>query len=156
VDDFDDLLLGTDALDQLGAHGLVGDPAHELLNDVEVNVGLEQGSPDFAQPVLDVRLGQQSACAEPAECRVEPFLQVVEHRQIRIPESPEECESTSLPVYVRSDNANATSEKRSEIALNQYCFAFCRQPVAGYDVPDRRSLFAVAEKRSVGRHIHRN
>ena len=85
VDDLDDLLLGPDGLDQLGADGLLVDLGHELLDDVVVDVGLEQGRADLAQPLVDVRLGQHAPRAEPPEGRVESrfwrssLLEVVEH-----------------------------------------------------------------------------
>ena len=67
--DLDDLLLGPNALDQLRADGLVVDPRHELLDDVEMNVGLEQRGPDLAQTFLHVRFGQHTADAEALERR---------------------------------------------------------------------------------------
>ena len=80
VDDLDDLLLGPNALDQLRPDRLVGDPGHELLDDVEIDVGLEQRVADLAQTLLHVRFGQHAADAEPPKRRGQPFLQVVEHR----------------------------------------------------------------------------
>ena len=40
--DLDDLLIGMNALDQLGADRLVGDPGHEVLDDVVIDVGLSK------------------------------------------------------------------------------------------------------------------
>ncbi len=85
VHDLDDLLLGPDALDQLGAGRLDVDPRHELLNDVEMNVGLEQRIAHLAQTFLHVRFGQNSADTKAFEGRGEPFLQIVEHESSNVP-----------------------------------------------------------------------
>ncbi len=42
------------------ADGLLVDPLHELLDDVEVHVGFQERGADLAQPLLDVGLGQHS------------------------------------------------------------------------------------------------
>jgi hypothetical protein len=64
VDDFDDLLTGLDALDDLGADGLGFDALDEIARDLEIHVGFQQRHADFAERVCDVGLGNFS---EPAQ-----------------------------------------------------------------------------------------
>ena len=61
VHDLDDLLLGTNALDQLRAGRLAVDPGHQILDNVEMNVGLEQRATNLAQTFLHIRFGQNTA-----------------------------------------------------------------------------------------------
>ena len=49
VDDLDDLLAGLDPVEHVGADRLLADVGHEVLDDLEVDVGLEQGEADLAQ-----------------------------------------------------------------------------------------------------------
>jgi hypothetical protein len=51
VEDFDDLLPGSDTPQHLLAQSFVFDPSNELLGDSEVNVSLEQGHANFAESV---------------------------------------------------------------------------------------------------------
>ena len=54
VDDFDDLLGRIDPFQHVLPDGLGFDVGDELRDDREVDVGFEQGPPDFAQPFADV------------------------------------------------------------------------------------------------------
>ena len=54
VDDLDDLLGRAEAGVQLGADALLLDPGDEVLDDLEVDVGLEQGDTDLAQDLVDL------------------------------------------------------------------------------------------------------
>ncbi len=64
---------------------LLGDPRHELLDDVVIDVGLEQRGADLAQTLLHVRFGQDAADAEAPKRGGQPFLQVVEHEPSETP-----------------------------------------------------------------------
>ncbi len=58
VDDPDHLLRRRERAQHVLPEGLVADPAHEVLGDVVIDVGLEQGQAHLAERVLDVVLGQ--------------------------------------------------------------------------------------------------
>ncbi len=77
--DLDDLLLGTDLLDHLGPDGLLGDPRHDLLDDVVIDVGLQERRADLAQALPHIRFSQDAADAETTESGTQPFLKIVEH-----------------------------------------------------------------------------
>jgi hypothetical protein len=54
ADDFDDLLRGRKAAQDVLPHRPVANPVDECLDDLEVDVGFEQCEPDFPQRRLDV------------------------------------------------------------------------------------------------------
>ena len=58
VDNLDDLLRGHEALEHLAAHRALRDLGHEVLDDLEVDVRLQQRELDLAHAGLDVGLGQ--------------------------------------------------------------------------------------------------
>ncbi len=58
---------------------LGGDLLHELLDDLEVDVGFQQRGADLAQPFLHVRFGQDAADPEAPEGGGKPILKVVKH-----------------------------------------------------------------------------
>ena len=64
MEDFDDLLTGSDAAEHLLAQGFVFDASNKLLGDSEVNVGLEQGQANFAKGVGDVLFADATMPAE--------------------------------------------------------------------------------------------
>jgi hypothetical protein len=63
VDDLDDLLAGVELLGDLEPEGLLLDGRRELLDDLEVDVGLEQREPDLPHRTVDVVLGERAALA---------------------------------------------------------------------------------------------
>ena len=69
VDDLDDHLGGGEALQHVGAHRALGHGGDELLDDLEVDVGLQQGNPDLAHGLLDVGLGEAAFAAQLLERR---------------------------------------------------------------------------------------
>ena len=79
VDNLDDLLAGRDALDDLGAQGFLAHPVDELLDDLEIDVGVEQRQPHVTQAVGDVAFGNLAQPAKVAEDVLELAAQVVEH-----------------------------------------------------------------------------
>ena len=79
VDDADQLLGGIERLEHRFADGLLGDPGHEVLDDREADVGLQQGRLHQGQPVAHVRLGQPAASAEGPDRRTQVFLKRFEH-----------------------------------------------------------------------------
>ena len=87
VDDLDDLLLGPHSLDELRSRRPVGDPLHELLDDLQIDVGFQQRGANLAQSLLHVRFGQNAADLEAPKGGRKPFLKVIEHRKIT-PGSP--------------------------------------------------------------------
>ena len=69
VYDFNDLLRGRQAFEDLGVRRLFGDSLDEILRDLEVDVGLKQRHANLAHSLLDVRLGQTALAAQVLECR---------------------------------------------------------------------------------------
>ena len=63
VDDLDHLLAGVELLAHLDAQAALLHGRRELLDDLEVDVGLQQGEPDLAHRGVDVVLGQRAALA---------------------------------------------------------------------------------------------
>ena len=57
VDDLDDLLAGLNPVEHFGAERLLTHIGHEVLDDLEVDVRLEQGKADLAQGDVKVGLG---------------------------------------------------------------------------------------------------
>ncbi len=71
VDDLDELLGRCQALEHLDAHGPFLDLGDELLDDLVVDVGLEQGEPDLARGALDILLRQLALPLQPVKSRLE-------------------------------------------------------------------------------------
>ena len=74
-----DLLGGVQRLGELDADGLLADPGDEAADDLEVDVGLEQGEADLAEDLVDVGLGQAALAAKPLEDAIEPVGECLEH-----------------------------------------------------------------------------
>ena len=64
VDDLDDLLAGGQALEDLRADGALADARDEVLDDLEVDVGLEQREADLAHGGIDVGLADPAAAGQ--------------------------------------------------------------------------------------------
>ena len=73
VDDLHDLLAGVEALQHVGAQTALLHRRRELLDDLEVDVGLEQRKTDLPHRAVDVGLGQLAAAADVLESRAEAF-----------------------------------------------------------------------------------
>ena len=71
VDDLDDLLAGVELALDLDPERALLDRARELLDDLEVDVGLEQREADLAHRPRDVLLGQGAALAHAGERALE-------------------------------------------------------------------------------------
>ena len=84
VDDLDDLLTGGEAGQDLRTDGALPDPAHDVLDDLEVDVRLEQGQPDLARGGIDVRLADPAAAGERGKRLAQPIAEVVEHGRVRL------------------------------------------------------------------------
>ena len=67
VDDLDDLLAGVEALQHVSANRPLADARHEVLDDLVVDVGLEQGEANLAHRGIDVGLGDAAAAGQAAE-----------------------------------------------------------------------------------------
>ena len=83
VDDLDDLLAGREAFEDLGAERLLADMRDEVLDDLEVDVGLEQGEPDLAHRGVKIGLADAAAAGQVAECLAQSLAQGVEHASPR-------------------------------------------------------------------------
>jgi hypothetical protein len=79
VDDFDHLLARLDGGEHDGADGLFGDFCDELVDDVVVDVGFEEGGAHLFHGVADVGFGDFSLAGEVAEEGAEFILERVEH-----------------------------------------------------------------------------
>src|SRR5690606_2724706 len=64
VDDLDDLLAGIQAGEQVGADRALAHAGDEVLDDLEVDVGLEQGEADLTQRDVEVGLGDPGLAAQ--------------------------------------------------------------------------------------------
>jgi hypothetical protein len=85
VDDLDDLLRGAQALRQVGADALLLDAGDQVLDDLEVDVGLEQGQADLAQDLVDLGLAQAAPAPQALEDPLEAIGQRIEHGGPRLP-----------------------------------------------------------------------
>ena len=78
VDDLHDLLGGVQGLVDLVAEGALAHLAGELLDDLEGDVGVEQGATDLADGAVDIRRGELALAAEVAEGRGEAIREGAE------------------------------------------------------------------------------
>ncbi len=67
ADDGDHLLGRGEGGEHLGAHSLLLDGFHQLLDDFEIDVGFEKRYADFAQSRLHVRRGELAFTAQVLE-----------------------------------------------------------------------------------------
>jgi hypothetical protein len=79
VDDFDDLLAGLDAEEDVLAEGFFFDALDEIAGDFEIDVGVEQGQPDIAQSGANVFLGNFSEAAQVFEDALQLAAESIEH-----------------------------------------------------------------------------
>ena len=70
---------GLSVAEHVGAQAALLDRRRELLDDLEVDVGLEQREADLAHGLVDVVLGQRAAGADVGEGRLELLGEGVEH-----------------------------------------------------------------------------
>ncbi len=79
MDDLDDLLRRADPLDELLPQALLADVLHKVLDDLEIDVGLQQGKAHLAQAGLDIFFRQLAASAEGAEHTGKAIGKAFEH-----------------------------------------------------------------------------
>ena len=79
MDDLHDLLAGVQLPHDLGAETTLLDGRRELLDDLEVDVGLEQRETDLAHRLVDVVLGQRAVGTDVGERLLELLGKGVEH-----------------------------------------------------------------------------
>ena len=79
VDDLHDLLAGVEALQDIRAQAALLHGLRELLDDLEVDVGLEQREADLPHRAVDVGLGQLAAAADVGKRRAEALGELVKH-----------------------------------------------------------------------------
>ena len=75
----DDLLAGGQAAQDVGPDRPLADPRHEVLDDLEVDVRLEQAEPDLAHRGIDVGLADPAAAGQVAERLAQALAERVEH-----------------------------------------------------------------------------
>src|SRR5207249_7959885 len=80
VDHLDDLLGRRQRPQNVLAHGLVSHAIDEGADDLEVDVGLQEGDPYLAQGFLDVFFRQAAVAAKAVEDRLQACAQGVQHR----------------------------------------------------------------------------
>ena len=80
VNDLDHLLARGQALQDLGSDSTLPDLFYEILDDLEVDVGLKQGKPHFAERLLDVLLGHDTLTAELLENLFQLVGKTIEHQ----------------------------------------------------------------------------
>jgi len=79
VDDRDEHLGGIDGLEDLGADGRRLDPVDEVLDDLEADVGGEEGAADLLEALFDVGLGEAALAGKLPEDAAQGFAQGLEH-----------------------------------------------------------------------------
>src|SRR5262249_2066110 len=79
VDDGDDLLVGVDGAEDLLPDGLLLDALDEVLGDLVVDVGVEQGLADLLEALAHVGFGEPAAPTELFEGLAEAALDAFEH-----------------------------------------------------------------------------
>ncbi len=77
--DLDDVLGGRERVEHLARHAALLAGGHETLDDLEVDVGLEEGEADLAHGDVDVILREAPLAAELVEGVLESVGQAVEH-----------------------------------------------------------------------------
>ncbi len=73
TDDFDKLLLGRKALQNLLAHRLGFDGFEKSLNDLDVDIGFQEREANIAQRIIDVLLGDLALTPKPLKGQLEFF-----------------------------------------------------------------------------------
>ena len=81
--DLHDLLAGGEALEHLGADCAFPNARHEVLDDLEVDVRLEQREADLAHGGIDVGLGDPAAAGQAVERLAQSLTEGVEHGRVR-------------------------------------------------------------------------
>ncbi len=74
-DDLEDLLGGREGGQDLLTHGLLADARREVLDDAQVDVGLEERRPDLLERLVDVELGQVAFAAQLLQHTLQPVGQ---------------------------------------------------------------------------------
>jgi hypothetical protein len=85
VDDLDDLLAGGQRLQDVLPDGLLADAGHEVLDDLEVDVRLEQRQPDLAHGGIHVGLADPTPAGQVVEGRSQALAEGIEHGPLRTP-----------------------------------------------------------------------
>ena len=73
------MLLGRERAQHLGAERLGFYVIDEIANDLDIDVGFEQGEPDFAQRFLDIALGDAALALEFFKDPFEAIAERVKH-----------------------------------------------------------------------------
>ena len=77
--DAQDGLVGREALQDFLAQRLGADSLEKLLDDLEVDVGLEQGQTDLTEGCVHMPLRKRTLASQGPECRLESLAQSLEH-----------------------------------------------------------------------------
>ena len=79
VDDLDDLLTGGHAFDDLLTDALTADGLNKFADDLQIDVGFQQGQTDFPHGFCDVLVGQGTLTPQLPEDIMQLVTQRVEH-----------------------------------------------------------------------------
>ena len=83
VHDLHDLLAGGEALEHIGTDRAFPNARHEVLDDLEVDVRLEQRQADLAHGGVDVGLADPAAAGQAVERLAQSLAEGVEHGRVR-------------------------------------------------------------------------
>ena len=98
VDDPHDLLAGRQAGQDVGPDGPLADARDEVLDDLEVDVGLEQAEPDLAHRDVHVGLADPAPAGQVAEGLAQALAERVEHPVGLAPFSARRGGALAVPV----------------------------------------------------------
>ncbi len=108
-DDLDDLLGRRKGGQDLLPHGLLPHGGREVLDDGEVDVGLEERGPDLLERLVDVELGQVAFAAQLLEDTLQPVGKGFEHRRRGVYQAADSGQVTDR--LDRTDNSRILSGK---------------------------------------------
>ena len=125
--DLDDLLPRRQRLEDVLADGLLADALDEALDDLEVDVGFEEGHAHLAEGLVDILLRQPAVAAEPVEDTREASGQAVEHGSgnkrgyvVREVKSQAYFDTSDAPLKARMACAGSAASKIAEPATRTW------------------------------------
>ena len=139
VNDLDDLLAWGERLQDVLAEGLATNRVRKLLDDLDVDVGLEEREADFAKRFLEVRLADARFAPELLEDRFELVAEGLEHRR-----SSTQLDERARLEKVR-DLVNEPRERRSTLRGSSSCARSRRTRIRSRSRPTRRFPWRLPE-----------
>ena len=79
MDDFDNLLIGRNFLDQISTDSRLLHPSHQILDDGQSHIGLQQGQAHLPQSCRHIRVGQLGLAAKAAKDAFQSLTQARKH-----------------------------------------------------------------------------